>query len=145
MKCFLLFVLIFSINNLHAQRTIHGEVRNASTAEVIAGATIIIGNGEQSAMCDEKGRFNMQLNDSSTITISAVGFEKKVMTAGGREHLVILLSPIEKELDAIVVTGTMRAVKRLESPVAVEVYTPQFLKKNPAPSIFESLQNVNGV
>ena len=39
----------------------------------------------------------------------------------------------------------MRAVKKLESPVAVEVYTPQFFKKNPTPSIFESLQNVNGV
>ena len=39
----------------------------------------------------------------------------------------------------------MKAVKKLESPVAVEVYTPQFFKKNPTPSIFESLQNVNGV
>ncbi len=41
--------------------------------------------------------------------------------------------------------GTLRAVRNPESPIVVEVYTPQFLKKNPSPSIFESLQNVNGV
>jgi outer membrane receptor for ferrienterochelin and colicins len=39
----------------------------------------------------------------------------------------------------------MRQVLRSVSPIPVEVYTPQFFKKNPAPSIFESLQNVNGV
>ena len=36
-------------------------------------------------------------------------------------------------------------VSKLESPVAVEVYTKQFFKKNPSPSIFESIQNINGI
>ncbi|MBK6827882.1 MAG: TonB-dependent receptor plug domain-containing protein [Chitinophagaceae bacterium] len=48
-------------------------------------------------------------------------------------------------MDAVVVSGTLRAVKKTDSPVPVEVYTTQFLKKNPSPSIFEALQNVNGV
>ena len=48
-------------------------------------------------------------------------------------------------LEEVVVTGTLKAVSRLESPVPVEVYTPTFLKKNPTPNIFEALQNVNGV
>jgi outer membrane receptor for ferrienterochelin and colicins len=48
-------------------------------------------------------------------------------------------------MDEIVVSGTLRPVRRLESPVAVEVYSSQFLKKNPVPSIFEALQLVNGV
>lgn len=51
----------------------------------------------------------------------------------------------ENILDEIVVSGTLKAVKRLESPVPVEVYTPVFFKKNPTPSIYEALQNVNGV
>ena len=45
----------------------------------------------------------------------------------------------------MVVTGTMKPVSRLESPVPVEVYKPTFFKKNPTASIFEALQNVNGV
>jgi len=52
---------------------------------------------------------------------------------------------IKPDMDAIVVSGTMRAVRKLESPVAVEVYSSQFLKKNPVPSIFEALTMVNGV
>lgn len=50
-----------------------------------------------------------------------------------------------KDMEEMVVTGTLKAVRKLESPVVVEVYSQQFFKKNPAPSIFESLQLVNGV
>lgn len=52
---------------------------------------------------------------------------------------------IQNELNEVVVSGTLKAVKRLESAVPVEVYTPVFFKKNPTPSIYEALQNVNGV
>jgi len=48
-------------------------------------------------------------------------------------------------MDEIVVTGTLKQVNRLESPVPVEVYNPVFFKKNPTPNIYEALQNVNGV
>jgi outer membrane receptor for ferrienterochelin and colicins len=50
-----------------------------------------------------------------------------------------------ENLEETVVTGTLKPVSRLESPVPVEVYSPAFLRKNPTPSIFEALQNVNGV
>lgn len=48
-------------------------------------------------------------------------------------------------LQDIVVSGTLRPVRKLESPVAVEVYTTQFLRLNPVPSVFEAMQGVNGV
>jgi outer membrane receptor for ferrienterochelin and colicins len=51
----------------------------------------------------------------------------------------------QNELNEVVVSGTLKAVKRLESAVPVEVYSPLFLKKNPTASIYEALQNVNGV
>ena len=49
------------------------------------------------------------------------------------------------DIDEVVISGTMKAVRRLETPVPVEVYSPTFLKKNPTPNVFEALQNVNGV
>lgn len=52
---------------------------------------------------------------------------------------------IEKDIDEVVVTGTLKPVSRLETPVPVEIYTATFLKKNPTSNIFEALQNVNGV
>ncbi|MFC0345809.1 TonB-dependent receptor plug domain-containing protein [Epilithonimonas hispanica] len=48
-------------------------------------------------------------------------------------------------IDEVVISGTMKEVNRLESPVPVEVYTPKFFRKNPTPSIFDALQNINGV
>ena len=56
-----------------------------------------------------------------------------------------LLKPNEGVLDEVVVTGTLKEVKRVESPVPVEVYTAAFLKKNPAFHIFEGLLHINGV
>lgn len=49
------------------------------------------------------------------------------------------------ELEDVVISGTLKPVKRLESPVPVEIYSPAFLKKNPTSNIFEALQSVNGV
>ena len=48
-------------------------------------------------------------------------------------------------LNEVVITGTMKAVSKLESAVPVEIYTATFFKKNPTPNVFEALQNVNGV
>ena len=39
----------------------------------------------------------------------------------------------------------MRPIQKSESILPVEVYSAEFLKQNPSPSIFESLQLVNGV
>ncbi|WP_304622680.1 TonB-dependent siderophore receptor [Pedobacter sp. MC2016-14] len=55
------------------------------------------------------------------------------------------MAQTESDLNEVVVSGTLKPVKRLESPVPVEVYTPAYFKKNPSPSIFDALQNVNGV
>ncbi len=48
-------------------------------------------------------------------------------------------------IDQVVITGTMRALKRSASPVPVEVYTPSFFRKNPTSCMFDAMQMVNGV
>lgn len=49
------------------------------------------------------------------------------------------------QLEQVVVSGTMKEVSKLDSPVPVEVYTQSFFKSNPTPSIFDALQHINGV
>ena len=51
----------------------------------------------------------------------------------------------DKGIDEVVISGTLKAVTKLKSPVPVEVYSPTFFRKNPSPSIFDALQNINGV
>ncbi len=86
---------------------------------------------------------------SYKIVASAVGFRKVIKSVTIKEaetvDLNFDLSHFENDLNEVVVTGTLKEVKRLESPVPVEVYTQAYFRKNPTPSIFEALQNVNGV
>lgn len=56
-----------------------------------------------------------------------------------------LSDTLSKDMDDVVITATMRPVRRLQSPVPVEVYNRTFLRSNPTPSLFESLQMINGV
>ncbi len=48
-------------------------------------------------------------------------------------------------IEEVVISGTLKAVTKLKSPVPVEVYSPTYFKKNPSPTIFDALQNINGV
>lgn len=140
----LLFILLFFGFSSRAQHTVNGQVLDAQTREPLAGATIRMADSS-AIVTDAKGKFIADPQQGAALRVSAAGYLTQLVHIGEKQSLLVFLIPDHRELDAIVVTGTMKPVKRLESPVAVEVYTPQFFKKNPAPSIFESLQNVNGV
>ncbi|MCO4291372.1 TonB-dependent receptor [Solitalea sp. MAHUQ-68] len=58
---------------------------------------------------------------------------------------ISLVAETTHQLNEVVVSGTMKEVSKLNSPIPVEVYTPTLFKKNPSPSLFESLGMINGV
>ena len=84
-----------------------------------------------------------------TLVVSSIGFDtqQRTIAISANENLSINIKMIERAgaLDAVVVSASMKEVSKLESPVPVEVYSQTFFKANPTPSVFESLQNVNGV
>ena len=49
------------------------------------------------------------------------------------------------DIDEIVITGTMKSVRKDKSPVPVEIYSQRFFQKNPTPSLIESVGMINGV
>ena len=105
----------------------------------------------QGTSSNEDGKYVLKNIPSGTYTLktSVLGYRdfSKKITLGEKQHLTlrIPLKTTSEQLEEIVVTGTLKAVSHSESPVPVEVYSPTFLKKNPTASIFEALQNVNGV
>lgn len=128
-------------------QTIRGRVSSGGKPV----AYVSIAAAYQVMMSDSLGRFAIDPAEpgATTLTATAAGFKKYStriqLTSGQVYELAIEMEKEEQLLEDVVVTGTLRAVTRSESPVAVEIYTPQFFKKNPSPSIFEALQNVNGV
>ncbi|WP_242203482.1 TonB-dependent receptor [Aestuariivivens insulae] len=98
---------------------------------------------------DENGNYNITSlkKGNHTIIASFMGYKKqsKIINITNNNTVLNFNLQESESLEQIVVTGTLKAVSRLESPVPVEVYSPTFFKKNPTPNIFEALQNVNGV
>lgn len=84
------------------------------------------------------------------LEVTLLGYEPQISNITlNADQPAISISKVLREaatsLDAMVVSGTMKPISRLESPVPVEVYSPAFFAANPTPSVFESMQNINGV
>ncbi|WP_140937386.1 TonB-dependent receptor [Sphingobacterium lumbrici] len=99
---------------------------------------------------DDAGNYKLENVPSGTWAIElnhiGFGFHKESITINGAPlSKDFTLNEKSGELQEVVVSGTMREVSKLESPVPVEVYTSKFFKANPTPSLFDALQNINGV
>ncbi|MFN0081150.1 MAG: TonB-dependent receptor [Ferruginibacter sp.] len=144
-----LFFIIFSIEATAQTFNLSGFV--SSSGKRIEAASIKITNTTIGTVTDSNGFFKLEVLKAGNYTLAttAVGFNKEIQKVNIKEGentlLQIDLTETESSLNEVVVTGTLKEVRRTESPVPVEVYTPAFFKKNPTPNIFDALQNVNGV
>ncbi|MEM1128605.1 MAG: TonB-dependent receptor [Bacteroidota bacterium] len=84
-----------------------------------------------------------------TLVVSAIGFstvEQRVeVDAGGTYTVDVSLVETVVETDGVVVTGTMIETYVKDSPVKVDVVSPQYLEKIPTANVMEVLENVNGL
>ncbi len=130
--------------------TISGKVSNLS-GEPLGFSSVAIEGSAMGASTDENGVFTIANVPAGEykIVASFLGYEtnrRRIKLAAGDQLTIdFTLAEAFNTMDEVVVTGTMKEVRRLDSPVPVEVYSPAFFKKNPTPNIYEALQNVNGV
>lgn len=148
------FRFILGLMLLHLTATaqsviVKGHVVDASGP--VAFVNIAIKGTNFGTASDESGNFEVTVPQAGTYTLiaSSLGYqtyrERISINAAGQPSFHIVLLPTAEQLDETVITGTLKAVKRSDTPVPVEVYSPAFLRKNPTANVFEALQNVNGV
>ena len=147
-KYILLLFFVFATAFVKAQQfNLHGSVVAENAANK---ATVQLIELKRTLFTDSLGKFAFEALPSGSyhIKVSMLGFrtynskiELKSDTILGQ----IQLESLDEKLNEVVITGTQKEVNRLESPVPVEIYTAKFFQKNPTPSIFDALQNVNGV
>ncbi len=148
---FLVSMLLFLLPVLlHAQTgSLQGKVLAAGKA--VAQASIFLPDRQIGTSTNQDGLFSISTIPVGThrLVVSLVGFEevsKMIEIAEGENQLPdIMLLEKPQYLEEVVVSGTMKEVSKTSSPVPVEVYSKNFFKANPTPSIFESMQNINGV
>ena len=148
----LVIVFIFLVVNFsYAQEKTFVSGLVSSEKNGVPGATIVIMGTNHKTETDSLGNFKLENipEGNYKIQVIANSFQtsKKNIIVKKEENTILdfELTTIENQLNEVVVSGTLKAVKRLESAVPVEVYSPIFFKKNPTASIYEALQNVNGV
>ena len=122
-----------------------------SDGKPVEFANVVLKGTQIGTSTDTSGKYQIKNITAGTyqVQVTAIGFDKvsKNITIKTDENIQLDfdLTANQSLLREVVVTGTMKEVKRLESPVNVEVYTPVYFKKNPTPTIFDALQIVNGV
>ncbi|MEM1137886.1 MAG: TonB-dependent receptor [Bacteroidota bacterium] len=151
MKLNLLIFLFCYALSVYAQKSkITGNVTSKNVPIEFASVGIL--NTNFGSTTDSSGSFSFEQipYGAYKIKVSMIGYLPQVqnITLNGSQpeyNVEFELKESATALDEVVVSGTMMEVSKLESPVPVDVYTAQFFQANPNPSIFESLQNVNGV
>ncbi len=112
---------------------------------------VFVVEAEKGAVTNRDGKYSILGLKAGkyTVKVSYVGYQSvsKSISLGQGEELVlnIEINPAAYKGDELVVTGTLKEITRAKSPVPVELYTPKFFKMNPTPSLYDAMQNVNGV
>lgn len=144
-----ILITIFLLSSFigYSQAIITGNV--VSNGKSVAFASITISG--KGVVSDSTGMFTINPPGKGIheLRVSASGYMtfSKRLTVNDGEQLDILieLQALQNDLSEVVITGTMKEVSRLESPIPVEVFTPKLFQKNPVPSLFEAMSMVNGV
>lgn len=145
-----LYLLLFTCTSLSVaaqEFTFKGSVRS-SKGEALEFATVLAKDLGEGTQTDSLGQFMLRIPGTSRaqLTVSLLGYTSAQKWVDATQTTIkFVLEPMETGLDEVVVTGTMQEVTRSNSPVPVEVYRSSFFKSNPAPSLFESFQQINGV
>jgi outer membrane receptor for ferrienterochelin and colicins len=130
---------------------ISGSVKDAESREPLSYASVLLLPSADGTTTDDQGNFTIVSTGGnrqrSQLVVSFIGYQNDTIDILQRQsRYTILLKPDVNALqEVVVVSGTMKEVSKMNSPIPVEVYSPALFRKNPTPSIFESLSMVNGV
>lgn len=149
MSRFLLVFLFAVTSALGQEGGVVGIIK--SGGEPIAFAHLMVKGTGKGTIANELGEFKILMLPPGRYLLqsSAIGFrhqEQAVVVESGKvSSIEISLEEDAAQLQEVVITGTMREVSKMDSPIPIEVYTPALFLKNPTPNIFEALSVVNGV
>ncbi|NCT19192.1 MAG: TonB-dependent receptor plug domain-containing protein, partial [Flavobacteriia bacterium] len=145
-----LFIVLFFISQIVvSQVTFKISGTTLTPKEPLPFVNVYIEGTTKGTTTDINGNYTLKdvVPGKYTLIASHTGFtsQRKIINLlDGDMQLDFTLTENES-LREIVISGTLKPVNRLESPVPVEIYRPSFFRKNPTPNIFEALQNINGV
>ena len=146
MRISFLFIFIFLQTTNAQDFFITGKV--FSEGKPLTSASVIVKGTNSGVTTDAQGKFTILISNiaNTKLLISCLGYKSQIKTISPETtDLGIMELESDNPLEEVVVSGTLKAVSKLNSPVPVEVYDQSFFRANPTASVFEALENVNGI
>lgn len=151
MKNSIWILILFNLHFSFAQESARISGFISGNGQKLQAANVQLLGTDQKTISDSLGYYSFEnvSIENGRIQVTSTGFKPVTQRFSViKEQNLVLnfdLEDNENQLNEVVVSGTLKPVKRLESAVPVEVYSPVFFRKNPTPSIYDALQNINGV
>lgn len=149
MKGLISFIgILFSVALIGQTGIVSGVV--SGTEDALPFANVFLDKTELATYSGENGKFeikNVPFGEY-TLVVQLLGYttyRQKITVNSEKQSFNVQLSQTAKQIKEVVVSGTLKPMSKSDSPVPVEVYSKEFFQKNPAPSLFEAMSNVNGV
>jgi outer membrane receptor for ferrienterochelin and colicins len=144
------FNLIFILLNFQLVSAQDFFVRGKvySEGQPLSSAFVYVKGSNTGVTTDINGQFSIYFSNikNPKLLISYLRHKTQIKKiVSNTNDLGIIELELEDSLEEIVISGTLKPVSKLDSPVPVEVYNHTFFRANPTPSIFEALENVNGI
>jgi outer membrane receptor for ferrienterochelin and colicins len=128
---------------------VQGQLRSGGSP--VAYAVVAIAGTTEATNADSTGHFRLTQVPVGALelVVMAIGYEtihwKGQVKSGTPQTIFIEMLAQPESMSEVVVTGTLKSVSKSECPLPIEIYSSSFFKKNPSASLFESMQNINGV
>ncbi|MBU2527025.1 MAG: TonB-dependent receptor [Bacteroidetes bacterium] len=146
-----LFLLLFAFVGFatFAQNQITGTVKDASTGELLQGASVYIPKLEKGTVTDQNGVFTLNNLPGGMVrlVISLLGFETystNVNLSNNTSDVSISLKPSVFEMNEVVVSTPFQKLQK-ENVMKIEKASVESLLQSGAPTLAESLTNIPGV
>jgi len=138
---------IFSLTAISQSTVITGKIKDSTTQANVPAASVGVKGTAQGTFTDANGNFKIQVAKLPvTLIVSSVGFETKEIPVESVNALTeINLNPSSSLGQEVVVAATRSAQRILDAPVTIERMNNVTLRNIPAPSYYESLNNLKGV
>ncbi|MCO5249353.1 MAG: TonB-dependent receptor [Chitinophagales bacterium] len=142
--CFLLFLpFVVSAQNIYK---VTGKVTDYETGEELIGVNIFIdGKKLSGTVSDFDGNYSIKVAKADTLVFRYVGYKDEKFMIDVDKVLNVRLQSENIELNTVVVSGSRKQEKILETPSSISVVGAETIKNRVASNAMDFLKDVTGV
>ena len=114
----------------------------------LEGVSVLLKGTSKGTITNKEGIFKINIGklENQKLVFSFVGYEPILININNQDFNIGIVELIpDKSLDEVVISGSLKPVSKLDSPTPVEVYSKTFFNANPTSTVFEALENINGI